>query len=50
MPTMPYTACHYLGYYYTFVAKQRARGRVYWEMVLEIDPDNNAARTVLGQK
>lgn len=43
-------ACHYLGYYYTFVAKQRARGRVYWEMVLEIDPDNNAARTVLGLK
>lgn len=43
-------AYRYLGYYYSFVLNRRAQGRVYWEKILEIEPENNAARTVLGLK
>ena len=41
-------AYRYLGYYYTFVLERRARGRVYWQKILEIDPENAAAKQVLG--
>lgn len=43
-------AYRYLGYYYTFVKKERSRGKIYWEKIIEIDPENTAAKTVLGIK
>ena len=42
-------AYRYLGYYYT-LAKEDAKAAEYWNKVLELDPENAAAKAALGIK
>ena len=42
-------AYRYLGYYYT-LAKENDKAAEYWHKVLELDPENAAAKAALGIK
>ena len=41
-------AYHYLGAYYTIVANDKEQGDIYWNKMLELDPDNKTAQIALG--
>ncbi len=41
-------AYHYLGAYYTIVANDKEQGNVYWNKILEINPDHKQAQIALG--
>jgi tetratricopeptide (TPR) repeat protein len=38
----------YLAYYYRTSVKEEAKAKSYWEKLLQIDPDNQAAKQALG--
>ena len=42
-------AYRFLAFHYT-INKNRKRSRMYWQKVLELDPDNETAKNVLGIK
>ncbi len=41
-------AYHYLGAYYTIIANDKAQGDLYWNKILEINPDHKQAQIALG--
>ena len=41
-------AYHYLGAYYTIIANDKEQGDIYWNKILEINPDHKQAQIALG--
>ncbi len=39
-----------IGYYYTIYVNNRFLARIYWQKLLELDPENETAKSVLGIK